>query len=210
MDICYFESTLGSTRYGYVVACGCGVGVSGGGGDVGVGIGLRVGCGGDFVLVGAGTSVLVGIIIAVGGTGVELGRSVGTRVGIREGVVVRVRKFLASAVALSPGVCVLEGVMVAEAVMVGVAEINGVGVGVEEVVGVGIVRVGKGFRSESAVAAMAVFVPLASACVPPSPEAVMSLNETTYTTNIRPMHSTACNKICRGSRFSCFTMSAFL
>jgi hypothetical protein len=105
---------------------------------------------------------------------------------------------------------VLEGVIVAEAVIVGVAEINGVGVGVEEVVGVGIVRVGKGFRSESAVAAMAVFVPLASFCVPPSPEAVMSLNVTTYTTKIRPIQSKACNKICRGSRFSFFTMSAFL
>ena len=82
--------------------------------------------------------------------------------------------------------------MVTEAVIVGVAEIRGVAVGVEDVVGVGIVRVGKGPRSACAVPAIAVFVPSASLCDPaPSPEAALSPNVTAYTTTIKPRHSIA-------------------
>jgi hypothetical protein len=101
--------------------------------------------------------------------------------------------------------------MVTEAVIVGVAEIRGVAVGVEEAVFVGMVSVGKGPSSALAVPAMAVLMPAAFLCdAPPRLEAVMSLNVTAYTTTTSPMHKSACSKICRGIRFSFFTMAAFL
>jgi len=101
-----------------------------------------------------------------------------------------------------------EGVIVAEAVMVGVAEIRGVAVGVAEAVFVGMVNVGKGPSSASAVPAIEVLI--AETFPPPRPEAVISPNVTAYTMNIKPIHKIACSKICRGIRFSFFTMSAFL
>ena len=59
------------------------------------------------------------------------------------------------------------------------AEIKGVTVGVDEAVLVGIVEVGKGPSSASAVPAMAVFVAAASLWdCPPSPEAVVLLKVT--------------------------------
>jgi hypothetical protein len=114
------------------------------------------------------------------------------------------------AVWVRKGIRVSEGVMVAEAVIVGVAEIRGVAVEVEEAVFVGKVRVGKGPNSAAAVPAIAVLVPADSLCDPePRLDAVVSLKVTAYTTKIIPMHKSACNKICRGIRFSFFTMAAF-
>ena len=67
-----------------------------------------------------------------------------------------------------------EGVIVAEAVMVGVAEIRRVGVGVDDTVGVGIVRVGKGPSRASAVPAIAVLIPSTPFCEPlPRPKAAV-------------------------------------
>ena len=93
----------------------------------------------------------------------------------------------------------------------GVAEIRGVAVGVDVSVFVGIVSVGKGPSSAFAVPTMAVFILSAWLCEPPPRlEAVMSLKVTAYTTKTRPTHKSTCNKICRGIRFSFFTMAAFL
>jgi hypothetical protein len=94
---------------------------------------------------------------------------------------------------------------------VGVAEIRGVAVGVDVSVLVGMVRVGKGPRSAFAVPTIAVFILSAWLCEPaPRLEAVISLKVTAYTMKTRQIHKTACNRICRGSRFSFFTMTAFL
>jgi len=112
--------------------------------------------------------------------GVLLGIEINMRVGIAVGVFVAVSadEWL-KAVWVNGGTRVLEGVIVAEAVIVGVAEIRGVAVGVEEAVLVGIVEVGKGPSSASAVPAIAVFVAAASLWDgPPRPEAVISLNVT--------------------------------
>ena len=115
------------------------------------------------------------------------------------------------AVGVRNGTRVFEGVIVAEAVMVGVAEIRGVAVGVDVSVFVGMVNVGKGPSSAFAVPTIAVFILSAWLFEPPPRlEAVISLKVTAYTTKTRPIHNIACNKICRGSRFSFFTMAAFL
>jgi hypothetical protein len=114
-------------------------------------------------------------------------------------------------VGLKNGTRVFEGVIVAEAVIVGVAEIRGVAVGVDVSVLVGMVSVGKGPSSAFAVPTIAVFILSAWLCEPPPRlDAVISRKVTAYTTKIRPIHKTACNKICRGSRFSFFTMATFL
>jgi hypothetical protein len=108
------------------------------------------------------------------------------------------------------GTRVFEGVTVAEAVIVGVAEIRGVAVGVDVSVFVGMVNVGKGPSSAFAVPTIAVFKASAWLCEPPPRlEAVMSRKVTAYAMKTRPIHKSACNKICRGIRFSFFTMNAF-
>jgi hypothetical protein len=114
------------------------------------------------------------------GTFVDVGIKNGARVGfsVASWVAVRLEEWL-RAVSVNGGTRVCEGVMVAEAVMVGVAEMSGVAVGVDEAVLVGIVKVGKGPSSASAVPAMAVFVAAASLWdCPPRPEAVVLLNVT--------------------------------
>jgi tetrahydromethanopterin S-methyltransferase subunit C len=115
------------------------------------------------------------------------------------------------AVWVKNGIRVFDGVIVAEAVIVGVAEIRRVAVGVEVSVLVGMVSVGKGPSSAFAVPTIAVFILSAWLCeAPPRLEAAISRKVTAYTTKIRPIHKTACNKICRGTRFSFFTMAVFL
>lgn len=83
--------------------------------------------------------------------------------------------------------------------------------GVDVSVLVGMVSVGKGPNRAFAVPTIAVFILSAWLFAPPPRlEAVISLKVTAYTTKTRPIHKTACNKICRGTRFSFFTMAAFL
>jgi len=150
--------------------------------------------------------------------GVRVGKGVDVRIGIRVGFRVGIAVEVSddewlTAVWVRKGTRVLEGaiVIVAEAVIVGVAEIRIVAVGVEVSVLVGMVRVGKGPSSALAVPTIAVLIPSAWLCEPPPRlEAVMSRKVTAYTMKTRPMHKIACNRICRGIRFSFFTMTAFL
>jgi hypothetical protein len=149
------------------------------------------------------------------GSGVELGTKTGVLldtgitpwVGIAVGIEVAVRseeRFWA--VWVKGGAFVFDGVIVTEAVMLGVAEIRGVTVAVNEAVLVGIVEVGKGPSSASAVPAIAVFSPDTPPCdCPPSPDAVVSRNVTAKTTTTRPRHKVICNNACNGIRFSFFT-----
>jgi hypothetical protein len=168
-------------------------GIDVGGTDVALGMGSGVELGGKNT----------GVLLATGIT-IRVGKGVGIEVAVRSE-----ERFWA--VWVNGGTRVFEGVIVTEAVMVGVAEMRGVAVAVNEAVLVGIVEVGNGLRSASAVPAMAVFNPDTPPCdCPPSPEAVVSRNVTAKTTTTKPRHNVICSNACSGTRFCFFTLTGFL
>ena len=92
---------------------------------------------------------------------------------------------------------VWEGVRVAVGVAVGIVDVI---VGVSEGVGVGAVEVGKGFRSDPAVSARAVFVLFAFRCSPASRgERQKAMIESS---KIKAIPISPRNKTCSGTRFS--------
>ena len=89
------------------------------------------------------------------------------------------------------------GVRVAVGVAVGIVDVI---VGVSEGVGVGAVEVGKGFRSDPAVSARAVFVLFAFRCAPASRgERQKAMTESS---KIKPIPIRPTNRTCSGTRFS--------